>query len=172
MSERNRGEILTVALPILGLLGLSLLAFTDKQRRWIRKRDNDACQLPGFKGIACDPKHLEVDHIIPQRYGRETLGMEEAELDQPLNALTLCRNHHRGHPKSKHPDAHQALYDYQRDHDSFKKMFKVRDDQLEQNQEYWNGDYDAAESALALRNTRVFTQAHPEEPFPKPKHKK
>ena len=165
MSELVVGvELFTSLLP-LGTLALAM-SFSVKQRIWIKNKDNNECQLPGFKDITCDPKHLEVDHIICQRYGREVLGMTEPEIDQPLNALTICRNHHRGHPDSKHPDAHKAWWNYRDNNKGFEQVFDERNEALENNEEYWNADYDAIESEIALQNTVAYQSKHPNHKFP------
>lgn len=143
------------------------MAFTQSQKDWFKRRDGGKCQLPGFQGIRCDNKHPEIDHVIPQRFARDTLGMSEDEINSAENGLTLCMNHHRGHPKSKHPDAFQALTDYRNGNkNAFKQLFGVRDQELDDGEDYWNKDYDAAESALVVRNNRRYAQQHPEDPFP------
>lgn len=148
------------AVPIIGM------AFSEAQKRWLKERDRNTCQLRGFKGIACDNKHLEADHVIPQRFAKVVLGMPDEEVDSALNGLILCRNHHRGHPDSKHPDAHKAWYEYQGHTDGFIEMFAERDAKLERGEVYWNQDYDEAESAIALRNTRRFTRNFTVNDFP------
>lgn len=148
----------------LGLMGVGLMAFSTAQKRWLKRRDGDRCQLPGFNGIQCGGG-LEEDHIIPQRYARETLGMPEEEIDSKENGITLCENHHRGHPNSKHPDAFEALNNYRAgDKDAFKNMGKTRTDNG--SDDYWNETFDAPESAVVVRNNRVYEQQHPEDPFP------
>lgn len=161
------------AITVLGILGV--VGFTQKQREWIKERDGNTCQLCGHaihKGIACDPTHLEVDHVIPKRFASDELGMDEEEINSPLNALTICRNIHRGHPKSKHPDAHKAWWDYsQGDKDAFAKVFAKRDEQVEENEGYHNEEFDAPESEIALHNTVVYQAKHPDRKFPQPRKK-
>lgn len=170
-------EQLRIGLEIAaGIVSLSVLGFTLGQRRYIRERDGNTCQLCGHplhEGIACDTTHLEVDHIIPQRFARDDLGMSEEEINSPLNGLTICRNIHRGHPDSKHPDAHKAWWDYSNGvKDAFQKVFKKRDEEVEDGENYWNGEFDAPESEIAVQNTVVYQRNHPDRKFPQGAKKK
>ncbi len=158
--EFLRPEFLTA------LASAALMAISKTQREWVLRRDNKKCQVRGFHGITCDPKHPEADHIIPQRWGKEVYGMTEEEFDTPLNLLTLCRNHHRGHPKSKHPDAREAWWNYRENKNGFDTIFVDREKQCDASSPYWDTSFDPIESEIALQNTIVYQREHPEDPFP------
>ncbi len=160
--ELLRPEFLTT----LASAALFAMALSKRQRDWVLRRDNKKCQIPGFHGITCDPKHLEVDHIIPQRWAKEVYGMTEQEIDTPINTLTTCRNHHRGHPQSKHPDSHQAWWNYRENTNGFNDIFVDREQQCDMKNPYWDESFDPIESEIALKNTIAYQRKHPEDPFP------
>lgn len=78
--------IQTVGIGV-GLLALSLCAFSREQRDWIKQRDGYRCQCPectGHKG------YLNVHHIVPKSLC-EAQGIEP---DTPMNGITICEGHH------------------------------------------------------------------------------
>ena len=151
----------------LVLASVMLGAFTIKQREWFKRRDPE-CLLKGRDGIRCSSSTTdEIDHLTPQGISYENLGLGEDQIDTPLNGGRICVNHHRGHPNSKHPDAHSALYEYKQDPESFRKLRPKRNELLKNGEIYWNdenGDYLAV---VIRRRTIDYTLEHPEDPFPK-----
>lgn len=147
---------------------LLVAAFTFKQREWFKRRDTE-CLLKGKDGIICsNPQYDEIDHLTPQGISKERIGLTEEQTDTPLNGGRLCQNHHRGHPNSKHPDAHVALYDYREgDKESFRKLRPQRNAKIQSGEEYWNdneGDYLAGK---IRKKTIRYVLDHPNDPFPK-----
>jgi len=158
-------EILqTPGLPeAVGLSLMTLMAFSQRQKEWIRARDDNECQFPVVvKSDSYKPcgrtDHLQVHHaIIPQRFGREN-GYAPEELDVAENGITLCESHHNG---VIHNDMLVARLAYGKDKTSFAQAFERRGEKLEQGEVYWNTEYDSLfERIIKARNGRV------DEPFP------
>ena len=154
MSKEALSTLAKIGATAFVLYEASTLALNNKQRVAIREtRDGGKCQDTNDK-----IKHggkLEVDHLLPQRFAREALGMLEEEYDVPENLLTRCVNHHRGHPDSHHPDANEALWNYrQGDKDSFKKMVDARNQRIQEKKLCWNNQGDAQ----ARRQARLLTK--------------
>ena len=125
-------------------------AFTRKQRLAIIERDEGKCQatVPHQHSTAKYP--LEVDHIIPQRYGA-AIGLDEESIDRPENALTKCRNAH----DLKHRDRIAAREKWAESHNgSFQQMFEERREKLENNEVYWDTSYDRQDMVQALKRTQ------------------
>ena len=74
--ELHKREILSVALPLLGLVGISLLAFNRDIKQQIRKEQNNICADCGTK-----VKKLQVHHLRPQSRGGS---------DNISNGIGLC----------------------------------------------------------------------------------
>src|SRR3990167_2442756 len=135
-----------------------LAAYTPKQRDAIKSRDHYKCQFPphlnGHKN-ECSGR-LEVHHIKPQRY-LKNFGVDP---DFENNGLTVCANAHTGiDPKTPperviHPDMREAHIIYKEDKESYKKVFKKRDEALQSGVIYWNDTYDRPMEVIAIRNTQ------------------
>lgn len=155
MSERFRYEPITepnTPAPVLDPEFLPLepaeFAFTQRQRLAILERDGNRCQATVPHGHNYN-KPLEVDHIIPQRYGKN-LGLTEEDLDVPTNALTKCVNAH----DLKHRDRISAREKWREgDKQSFTEMFNERGELLDHGVIYWNPDYDRTDLVRALQLT-------------------
>lgn len=123
---------------------------SNKQRSAILKRDGGKCQATVPHHHSPDRYPLEVDHIIPQRYGSK-LGLEEETLDQPNNLITKCRNAH----DLKHKDRIEARDKYRETHNgSFVEMFNKRGELLEHGEIYWDASYDRTDAVRALQLTQ------------------
>lgn len=134
------------------------LAFSVKQKEWIRDRDNNECQFPVVvKPASYTPcgrrDHLQVHHaIIPQRFGKES-GFKQEDLDVPENAITLCEAHHNG---VIHNDMLVAKLAYGKDKTSFSQAFEKRGDKIEEGQAYWNTEFDPLfERIIDARNQNM-----------------
>lgn len=139
----------------LGLLLLAFLAFTTRQKQWIRERDNNRCQA--FWKHKCGGG-LQVHHIIPQRYAKR-MGIEDP--DYAENGITLCANAHCGNPNDSndciHPDMVQAKRDYRKGNkQSYDQTFNGREHYLDNRQPYWNTKFDRKLHVIAVRNTQKF----------------
>lgn len=135
-------------------------AFSIAQRNSIKiVRDENKCQDPNTK-----IKHggrLEVDHLLPQRFAKDALGMIEQEYDVPENALTRCVNHHSGHPDSHHPDVLETITLYRAgDKEAFKKMTAARDQRLKDKKLCWNNNHDAEARNVARQRTKAADEKH------------
>lgn len=157
-------ESFAYLLPLIAAIGLS-----SKQRLAIKERDGNKCQAVK-DGIKCGGS-LEVDHVVPKRFAEEVLGFTEEQYNSPINLLTKCFNHHRGHPKSKHPDIHIAQYQHREgDREAISRVFEKRDALIDQGLKYWNDshDYEDAAKALELTNKALKKRWI----FPKVNHRK
>ena len=160
----RKKEILRNVINISSALGLFLLAFTalsKKQRKWVLDRDNHQCQFPVYdekRGwhVCGSRDRLQTHHLCPQRWGKAE-GKTEEELDDPYNLLTLCYYHHQ---VFIHPDMELARKDYGRQKklgikkpDSFKWIFKKRDEAVKRGEHYWNDDWDKFMKEIARERT-------------------
>lgn len=131
------------------LLEPAEFAFTKKQREAILERDGHRCQAT-CKHRCNQEKGIEVDHIMPQRWCYD-LGIDP---DFAQNGLSKCKNSHN----IKHPDRISALQTYRAgmDHgvDTFKEMFEVRNQLLNNKQIYWNDANDRTDLARAVQLTQ------------------
>ena len=150
----------------LVLASVVIGAFTVKQREWFKRRDPE-CLLKGRDEIRCSsPATDEIDHLTPQGIAYENMGLSEEQVDTPLNGGRICLNHHRGHPNSKHPDAHIAQWEHRENPDSFEKLRPQRNQLLKDGEMYWN-DKDGAYLASEIRRRTIdYTLDHPEDKFP------
>ena len=152
MTERERLNPLPY-IEVVALLGaVSLFAFTQRQKDWIKERDGNKCQAT-VKHKCNETEHpLEVDHVlIPQRYGAK-IGVPEEFIDRPENALTKCRNAH----DIKHPDRVPIRREYHKDKGAFKKMFEERAEKLNKRQTYWNTENDRLDAIRAIQLTAKY----------------
>jgi len=123
--------------------------YTPKLRQRIVDRDDGECQYPTYsekRGWGkCGRKYRpECHHIKSQRWSEIT---GDKEVNNSDNLIIIGKNHHQG---SIHTDMPECLDDYGRQKrrgvdnpDSFKKMFKKRDELVGEGQKYWNTDFDA-----------------------------
>lgn len=131
---------------------IAALGFSFRQREAIRKRDHDACQSYE-NGIRHGGK-LQIHHILPKRFAEKVLGMKPEEYNTAENAITLCTNHHTGHPHSVHPDMHKALWEYRNgDRDAINRMIEERENKIKEGRIYWNNEHDGEFREIARRNT-------------------
>ena len=167
--------IIEVAAPLISLaplgLGLVGLAYTDKQKKYFKKRDGGVCQLEKVIDHNCtaskktpeDDREIDIHHIVPQRYA-EAVGIKNA--DTPLNGVSVCKNIHRGRDKNAiHPDIAGT-----HSQDDFAKVFEERQKKLKDKKPYWNTAFDRILHVIAMRNTEKAEENGLE--FPKKKKKK
>lgn len=67
MKENRVGEILSVALPLLGLVGIAFLGFSDNTKQAAREQQHGICPVCGNK--LCTHKHVEGHHKLPKSRG-------------------------------------------------------------------------------------------------------
>jgi hypothetical protein len=154
IEARMTAEILSQALPLasFGLLALGM-AYTAKQKTFIRDRDNNVCQFPdkhdccGHVGKPLEARKLHVHHIIPQRYAQE-VGIGDPDFVE--NGITICKNSHNG-PQGIHPDIAGV-----RTKSEFKRVFDHRAELLKEKKIYWNDKWDRLLHVIAVRNTQKF----------------
>lgn len=158
MSERFRyepiGDPPSIPPPILepSFFPTEVMEFalSQKQREAILQRDGNRCRATVPHQHAPKKYPLEVDHIVPQRYG-STLGIDEETLDSPNNLLTKCRNAH----DLKHRDRITAREKYRETRNgAFTEMFDERGKLLEHGEIYWNDEYDRTDFVQAMKLTQ------------------
>ena len=144
---------------------LATAAYNDRQRRWVRDRDDNQCQFPVVVSDEsyrpCGSRNqLQVHHaIVPQRLALD-LGLEPADWDVKNNGITLCKPHHVG---VIHPDMVAANLARPKNAEAFTDMFQNRQMLLQRGEPYWNTNYDEfLERIINARNARF----EPEHPFP------
>ena len=142
------------------LLEATSWCFTKAQRDAIKiVRDENKCQDPNT--TIAHGGRLEVDHILPQRFAHEALGMVDSEVDVPENAITRCQNHHVGHPDAHHPDNLTALAEYRSGNkQAFEEMFKVRDQKIVEKRMCWNNAHDVEARIIARERTKMADEKH------------
>ncbi|HEX8932115.1 MAG TPA: hypothetical protein VF810_03095 [Patescibacteria group bacterium] len=146
------------------------MAFTESERRQIRERDiefgrNDnpikGCNFP--HSMAADVPclgRLEVHHILPQMFGYTYLIALTSDIDQILNALTVCQNAHTGsqtYPTDNiHNDQPYVWRSYRNgNNNAFNEMQMRRKVIAETGQPYWNTKFDAVMIYQARKNTNT-----------------
>jgi len=149
----RHAERLSFYISTLGLLAVSLLAFTKKERDWIAlERDNGKCQAP-FPHRCNEKKGVEVHHILTQRYAAK-MGIDPEYVDVAENGISLCKNAHN----IIHPDRVRAMKEYHKakaeGRNSFDEMFEEREQKLSNRQIYWNDQYDRQMRVVALKRTQ------------------
>ncbi len=151
---------------VLDALLAASWTFSLRQKDWVKRRDPE-CLLKGKDKIVCGRSDKdEIDHITPQGISHERIHLTEDQTDIPQNAARVCVTHHRGHPDSKHPDAHEALWNYRKDPNGFEELRGKRNAKMRNGEKYWNdrdGDFLAAE---ARKRTIEYVLKHPEDPWP------
>ncbi len=151
MLEVYRPEIISSLIP-LGIYALGL-AYTAKQKTFIKERDGNKCVFPaphkcnGSEAIPIEERKLQVHHIIPQRYS-EQVGIENP--DTLLNGITLCKNAHVG-PKGIHPDIATA-----HTREQFSQVFENRAKLLKDKKIYWVDKWDRLLHVVAMKNSQKF----------------
>ena len=63
------------------------ISLTSKQKAWIRRRDENQCQLCRGKGTQCH-------HIVPISEAKK-MRWEIARVNSPYNVILLCDNCHK-----------------------------------------------------------------------------
>lgn len=146
-------EALRYAPEITTIIGTLyfLMAFTKSQREAIIQRDEGKCQFP--EKHDCDPEHLQVHHLVPQRYCNE-VGIENPDFS--LNGLSVCKNAHIGELRpgvpGLHPDVIETKKKYKQDKNAFKEMFDERAKKLQKREPYWNTTWDRILHVITIRN--------------------
>ncbi len=64
--------------------------FNRSQKKLIKKRDKNQCQLPKCHST----KRLQVHHIVPRHYAWKHLKWNIEKINSLFNAITLCRDCH------------------------------------------------------------------------------
>lgn len=144
----------------MGIIALGM-AYTEKQKRWIRERDKNMCQFPvSHKEDSYRPcgktKQLQIHHIIPQRWARDVLKMKPHEIDTAENGITLCENHHQGFVHGI--DMPEAKSNYHIDKQSYEKAFAKRNGLVAIGIAYWNTKWDDLFKRIATRRTNNYLE--------------
>lgn len=142
--------------PLIGAIGLSF-----RQRQAIRERDN-GCIDP-------DPsiKHggkIEIHHEVPKEFAENALGWSPDEYNDPANLGSNCRNHHRGHPNSKHPNMHKAVYEETQEgkRGAIRAEVDAMKEKAKNGVVYWNikPGFDAQEKATIKEHNKKMDEKH------------
>ncbi len=143
-----------------------VVGFTQNQRSWFLKRDNNQCQFHYFditrlRWVRCGcTTHLQVHHIIPRGWARLHMP-KNFQLNGPMNGITLCEMHHVG-KGSVHPDTHQAKVLYSAGKkDAFDRMMKARAELNNKGIPYWRTTWDWMFNRLARKATLKFIRLNP-----------
>lgn len=145
-----------------------LMAFTIRQKNWLRERDNGICvayqlriphQCNASPDMPADKRKTEIHHLKPQRYLKE-FGINP---DYELNGCTLCQNFHRHHI---HPDMGTAIRNYHRDKGGIAQVQKDRDRAIKNRVIYWVDTHDRALSTKVVQNSQRFRFKHPDSEWP------
>lgn len=120
-------------------------AFTSRQKKWFKERDEYRCQFPvdfsdrTYKPCG-RPNNLEIHHVSPQRWSKDMLRWNSDQIDAPDNGITLCRQHHQDVIHG--PDMPLARANYHRDKKSYKKAFRNRNELMNAGKKYWDDRWD------------------------------
>ena len=166
--------------------------FTKHQREWFLRRDTDPetglvrCQFQGFTQVQdwvqCPmdeeklggKRNLHAHHIVPQGwwehwFGREKLGEEAEDSNQPWNGILLCAPFHHNGERGIHPDYWQAKKDYKFNQESFREVAHRHHELIEQGIPYWNAQYDQILFEIAKNRTEDYLEQNPHDQWPKTK---
>ncbi len=136
---------------------------TDKQRKFIVKRDGNKCQYRSFRnGKLCQcfqTGNLEVHHIFSKRF--MTKWFPDIDPDHPLNMITLCVYHHQN---VVHPDIADA---FKGDHVTgvdyaLEAIMTNRDMMVNEGKIYWDSKCDGMFYMLARINSTNCQDEFPE----------
>jgi hypothetical protein len=148
--------------------------YTQKQKEWIKKRDDYECQfinLELYPPEICGSKYnLEVHHIIPVAYATLFYNMPEEEINAPENGITLCKNCHL---TKIHPDfGVVARKQYRYTDESYDRISEQHFALAKAGVPYWQTDWDSILSMTARIRTFDYLRENPDDPFPLKKKKK
>jgi len=136
---------------------------TEKQRRWVIRRDGGRCQFIDYVSGSCTyRKDLHIHFIVPPRWAK--YHPSEKQIISPLNLIVLCRYHHL---KCLHPDVGrtaQGMYHYTPD--SYKIEEQKREALAKAGTIYWYAHWDDTLRKITEARTRHYLWQHPDDPFP------
>lgn len=124
---------------------------TEKQRKYILKRDGNRCQFRYFRNgkikQCFETGRLEVHHVLSRRF--MGVWFKEHDVDNPLNMITLCQNHHQS---VMHPDISEALsgLDIKT---AMSNVMDARNKIVAKGEVYWNTKWDCILILFARVNT-------------------
>lgn len=138
---------------------------TDKQRRWIRDRDDNRCNFPlrwdTDTGVysRCGRRYLtelHVHHIVPYSWASRRLGWEPDQINRPTNLITLCKDCH--FRKIHAVDMLEIFQVYRDDKKAFEKMFERRRKLTENGTPYWDIRWDEVMQRIANSRTEGYAE--------------
>ena len=144
--------------------------FTKRQREWFLRRDGHRCMFcvcVEGKWVRCNKTTgLQIHHILPR--GFASMHCHDFAINGRTNGITLCELHHIGHGADCdtyviHPDNIVAFKEYATDHSSFSRMMERREAKNRLGVPYWNTLFDWMLNLLAVRQTKRYELAHPED---------
>lgn len=135
---------------------------TQKQKDWIKARDDHASMFPErWDENSYKPTRrlgiLHVHHIIPQGWGIRRLGMTASEINHPYNLITLSEYEHIDIIHAQ--DVPNAKKAYRGDKDAFFKMFERRRSLVDRGIKYWLDTYDEIFLRIAKSRTDRYEAA-------------
>lgn len=151
-----------------GSNGHRYAGFTQKQKEWIKKRDNYECQFVNLDEnppkICGSNDYLEVHHIIPVAYANLFYNMPEEEINIPENGILLCK---KDHLEKIHPDfGVVAKRQYKFTDESYDRVFNQHLALAKEGVPYWQTDWDSMLSMIARTKTYTYLKDNPKDPFP------
>lgn len=136
---------------------------TDKQRIWVRDRDDNRCNFPvrwdTDTGVysRCGRRlftELHVHHITPFSWAMRRLGWQAEDINHPTNLITLCKDCH--FRKVHATDMLEIFQVYRDDKKAFEKMFERRRKLTENGTPYWDVRWDDVMKRIAESRTERF----------------
>lgn len=161
---------------VVGVFVASVVGFTNNQRAWILKRDQNRCQFHRNVGgvwVRCrNRKNLQVHHIIPRGWAARHLP-NHFPINGPNNGITLCDAHHVGDVDYYdedfvvHPDTTVAKQSYrQGNKQAYKEMMDNRKKLNESGMPYWNTRWDWMFTRIARKQTSKYLRQNPDDKYP------
>lgn len=151
-----------------GSKGVKYVGYTQKQKEWIKKRDNYECQFVNLDDeppkICGSNDYLEVHHILPVAYATLFYNMPPEEINVAENAILLCKECHL---KKIHPDfGILARRHYKFSDESYDRVLTQHTALAKEGVPYWQTDWDSMLSMIARLRTYEYLSNNPNDPFP------
>lgn len=142
-------------------------ALSDKQRKWILRRDEGKCQFPvwndaTFGHFKCGSTEcLHIHHIFPKRAFLAWLRFLSDPHD-PKWLVSICKFHHW----KIHPDMVGK-----KSKEDWECTSERRDALIMKGEPYWNTKFDTRLIRIAQTRTEKYMHNHPDDPYPQTRKK-
>jgi hypothetical protein len=173
--ESTKPEIFMGFQSLLHLIpALMGMAYTYKQKEWIKKVFNNRCAASSVGMKHKCGKDTQVHHINPQAWMYEHENAKEEDVDTQYNGIPLCADAHVGARGTKdciHADQEIAAQDFRSGNKfAYGQLQERRTTMAQSGVIYWNTKWDDNMRNLVRNKVDRWIRNHGE-PFPKKNHR-